>query len=96
MEDFPKYPTDFVVMTRPFEEEDIKKFLGQNEAEIAFTIDTLKKREVNATKVLSDLQYRISKKIMDLKDKYDEESAKESSSILFAIEESIKNLDELL
>lgn len=66
MDDFPKYPTDFVAMTRPFEDEDLEKLLSQTPEEVAFTIDVLKSREVNATTAYQNLKDKISKEISDL------------------------------
>lgn len=71
MSDFPKYPTDFVAMVRPFEDEEIEKLLSQSTENVAFTIDVLKNREVNATRAYQELKDKITNKITELQKKLD-------------------------
>ena len=68
MSEFPKYPTDFLALTRPFEDEEIEKLLSQNIKDLVWTIDNLKKREVNATKAVEDRNLEIEKLRAELSD----------------------------
>ena len=56
MNDFPQYPTDFIAMTTPFEDEDLENLMTQKIEDLVFTIDTLKKREVNASRKLDRIK----------------------------------------
>jgi len=60
MNDFPKYPTDFSALIRPFEDEEIERLLAQPIKDVVFTIDILKTREVNATTALMKLRNSIN------------------------------------
>ncbi|NJO90208.1 MAG: hypothetical protein HC831_15640 [Chloroflexia bacterium] len=95
MNDFPEYPTDFVAMTRSFEDEEIEKLISQSHEDVVRTIDMLKKREVNATQGLSELRFNIEKKIWDLEEGLKSEKW-EGSSIKYIIQEQIKTLIDLL
>ncbi len=64
MDDFPKYPTDFIVMTRPFEDEETERLLQQKVSDVAFTVNVLKQREINATKALEKLRLKIESTII--------------------------------
>jgi hypothetical protein len=63
MSDFPKYPTDFAALIRPFEDEEIETLLSQKVENVALTIDILKTREVNASNALQETRIKIEKLI---------------------------------
>lgn len=64
MNDFPKYPTDFVAMASEFTEQDIEKFINQKNDDVIHTIDMLKRREVNASNSLINLRKKINDTII--------------------------------
>jgi ElaB/YqjD/DUF883 family membrane-anchored ribosome-binding protein len=61
MNESPKLPQEFVVMSTPFTDNDIENLLGQDVKNLVNTIDSLKTREVNATNSLLELRNKIEK-----------------------------------
>ena len=96
MDTFPKYPTDFCAMTRPFEDEEIEKLLSQDVKDVAFTISMLKAREVNATKALDNLKKDMDDKIQLLKRSYDKAAQQGAHNACSDIDSQIKLLESFL
>ena len=96
MSDFPKYPTDFIALTRGFEDEDLEKILQLPVKTLSWLIDTLKLREVNASNSRLDQIRRIEAKIQSLEEDLNQARGQGSNSAAGVIEDQISLLKEML
>lgn len=95
--EFPKYPTDFIALTRPFTEDETQKIMSLSPDDFKFLIETLKIREVNVQKSLDKIRFRIANMMdqrnIELKKEMDEVG---DSSIVSILKNELDLLNDIL